>query len=97
MKKPGIDGGFWLCLALNMVLNLQWLIPAVILLACHFVLGISLWWFVAAVAIWFLWIFVTCIVLAYVAGSAKPTDANVAPDPEKREEIMRKSAELINR
>ena len=33
---------------LSLALHWQWSIPAWILLVCHFVFGISIWWFVGA-------------------------------------------------
>lgn len=44
--------GFFACLLINIVLNIEWSIPAWILLACHFIFDISIWWFVAALALW---------------------------------------------
>ena len=36
-----------------MLLNIRWTLPAWILLACHFIFKISIWWFVLAIGIWF--------------------------------------------
>lgn len=52
MRRPIRNDGFWLCTLLNMIFNLEWTIPAWILLALHFLLDISIWWFVAALGIW---------------------------------------------
>ena len=43
MRRHSGGGGFWLCLLLNLLLNLEWSIPAWICLALHFWLGLSLW------------------------------------------------------
>lgn len=54
MRKTKKRGGFFLCLGINMLLNLEWSIPAWILLALYCWLGISLWWFVGAMVLWVL-------------------------------------------
>ena len=54
MRRTKRNGGFLLCLLINMALNPEWSIPAWILLALHFWLGISIWWFVGAFALWIL-------------------------------------------
>ena len=57
MRRTKRKGSFFLCLLINMMLNLEGAIPAAILLILHFVLGWSLWWAVAAFGIWLLWLF----------------------------------------
>lgn len=53
MRRWGRNsGGFLLSLLLNMLLSLEWSIPAWIMLALHFWLDISIWWFVGALALW---------------------------------------------
>ena len=54
MRRTKRSGGFLLCLLLNMALNAEWSIPAWILLGLHFWLGISVWWFFAALVLWIL-------------------------------------------
>ena len=53
IRRTKRSGGFWLSLLLNMLLNLEWTIPAWILLALHFVFDWSIWWFVLALALGF--------------------------------------------
>ena len=52
MKKPRNAGGFFLSLLFGFIFNLEWSIPAWILLILHFVIEISIWWFVGALALW---------------------------------------------
>ncbi len=52
MRRTKRGGSFLLCLLINMVLNPEWSFPAWILLGLHFWLGISIWWFVGALALW---------------------------------------------
>ena len=54
MRKTKITGGFLLCLLLNLLLNLEWSIPAWLLLGLHIWLSISIWWFIGALAFWIL-------------------------------------------
>lgn len=98
MKRPGIDGSFLLCLLLNMALNLHWTIPAWILLACHFAFGISLWWFVGALGLWFAGMIIFCVILSVVSGEAATAPSrNTRPDAEKRAEIFEKSRAVANK
>lgn len=52
MRKISQIGRFILRLLINMLLNLEWTIPAWVLLALHFWLGISIKWFIGALAFW---------------------------------------------
>ena len=54
MRRTQCGGSFLLCLLINLVLNLEWSIPAWILLALHFWMDISLWWFAGGLAFWIL-------------------------------------------
>ena len=47
-------GNFLVCLFLNLLMHLEGCVPALILLALHLWLGISVWWCVAALALWIL-------------------------------------------
>lgn len=46
--------GLYALLLMNLVFNLGWSVPAWILLAAHFILKISIWWFASLLIIWFL-------------------------------------------
>lgn len=78
MRRTKRSGGFFLCLALNMLLNLEGLIPAVILLGLHFWLGISFWWAVAAAALWVLGMILWMKIMGW-AGRCSNT-----PDPPRQ-------------
>jgi len=45
-------GTFFACLLFNLLFNLEWSIPAWILLAMHIFFGWKIIWFVIALAIW---------------------------------------------
>lgn len=54
MKKFRRQGSFLLTLLINLLLNLEWSIPAWVLLALHLWLGLSIWWFIGGLALWIL-------------------------------------------
>ena len=54
MRKTKRHSHFLLCLLLNMLLNLEWSMPAWILLGLYIWLGISIWWFFGAIMLWIL-------------------------------------------
>ena len=56
-------GGFLLSLLLNMVFNLEWTVPAWILLAMHFILGWHIKWFFIALAAWLAVILIKMLLL----------------------------------
>lgn len=67
MRKTNCSGGFLLCLLINIAINLEGIIPAVILLALHFWLGISVWWAVAALALWILGILAWMLIMNWAS------------------------------
>ena len=77
MRRTKRGGSFWLCLLVNLILNLEWTIPAWILLALHFWLGWSIWWFVLAVALWLLNTMFWMSIMGWAA------DCSNTPDPPK--------------
>jgi len=52
MRQTKISGSFLLCLLINLLLNMEWSIPAWILLALHIGLDLSIWWFIGGLAFW---------------------------------------------
>lgn len=58
MRRTKRSGSFLLCLAFNMLLNLDGLIPAAVLLVLHFVLDWSVWWSALAAGLWLAWLLV---------------------------------------
>ena len=47
-------GEFFACLLFNMLINLEWTIPAWILLAMHFIFDWNILWFWIALGVWLL-------------------------------------------
>lgn len=74
MRKTKRTGHFLLCLLLNLLLNLEGSIPAWILLVLHFVLDISVIWFVVALAIWILVLVLWMVFTGWAAKCANTPD-----------------------
>lgn len=54
MRNSKRSGSFFPCLFINILMNIEGLLPAVILLILHFWLKISVWWSVGAFIAWIL-------------------------------------------
>lgn len=74
MGKIKQRGSGWLCLVLNLLLNLEWSIPAWILLGLHFWLGLSLWWFIGALVLWILGILAGMWFVGWASGCGSRQD-----------------------
>lgn len=74
MRRTNRNGSFILCLLINMLLNLEWAIPAVILLALHFLLGISVWWSAIALGLWILGLVLWMHIIGWAAGCGSSHD-----------------------
>ena len=74
MRRTKRSGGFLLCLLINLLLNAQWSIPAWILLALHFWLDISIWWFVGGLAFWILCILADMWLIGWAAKCSSEKD-----------------------
>ena len=56
MCRTKRSGGFFPYLFINMLMNIEGLLPAVILFVLHFWLKISVWWSVGAFIAWILYL-----------------------------------------
>lgn len=82
MRTTNLDGGFLLCLFFNILLNLEGLIPAVILFGFHFLFGLSIWWSVFAIGLWILSIVFWMYFMRHArkaAGTPDPPKENKNP------------------
>ena len=77
MRRIKHGGSFLLCLLINLLLNMEWSIPAWILLALHIWLDISLWWFVGGLCLWILSIMIWMRIMGWA------TDCGSQKDPPK--------------
>ncbi len=73
MRKAN-SGNFFLALVLNLVLNLEWLIPAFLLLILHFTVKLSIFWFWLTFGIWIGGILITTLVLSWAGSCSEPPE-----------------------
>ena len=52
MRRTKRSGNYLLVLLINMLLNFELSIPAWVLLILHFVIDLSIWWFIGALGVW---------------------------------------------
>lgn len=71
MKKAN-SGNFFLALILNLVFNLEWVIPAVILLILHFTVNLPVFWFWLALGLWIGGILIITLVLGWAGRCSEP-------------------------
>ncbi len=90
MRRTKRSGNSIFCLLLNVLLNIEGLIPAAILLALHFWLGISVWWAVAALGLWLLWIILWMLLM----GAASKCSNEVPVHKENKNPYSSKNADL---
>ena len=65
---------FFLCLLFNLLLTLEWSIPAWILLALHYWLGLSIRWFWGGLAFWVLSILADMWLVGWAAKCGEQKD-----------------------
>ena len=63
-----------MCLLINMLLNLEGLIPFAILIILHFWVGISIWWAVLAFALWIVYLIIWMLIFRWVNKSSSFSD-----------------------
>lgn len=76
-KRPRVNGGFFAALGINLIFDLEWTIPAWILLVLHFVFDISILWFIGAIALWVVGVGVKTAVFSWLIREGN------RPDPPK--------------
>lgn len=97
MRRTNRSGSFAVCLLINMLLNLEGLIPAGILLILHFALGWKLWYTFAAVGLWILYLMIWMSIIGWAGCCGSTPDApkeNKNPYSNKNKNIKRKESSL---
>lgn len=74
MKRFHRHGGFLVTLLINLLLNLEWSIPAWVLLALRLWLGLSVWWFIGGLALWILRVLAGMWLMGWAAGCGNEKD-----------------------
>ena len=72
MRRTKRTGNFFLCLLFNMMLNFEGTIPAWILLILHFCIGISIFWFWLALALWIIYLLVWMKIIGWAGRCSTP-------------------------
>ncbi len=80
MRRTKRNGSFFLCLIMNMLLNIEGIIPIIILLVLHFVLDISIWW---AVGVFLAWIVYLILWMVFIGWAGKCGSARDLPKENK--------------
>ena len=74
MRRIKKSGSFLLCLVINLLLNLEWSIPAWVLLALHFWLEISIWWSIGGFAFWLLSVLADMWIIGWATSCSSEKD-----------------------
>lgn len=74
MRRTKRKCSFILCLLINMLLNIEWTIPAVILLVFHFLLDISVLWAAIALGLWVIGLVLGMLIIGWAAGCGSSHD-----------------------
>lgn len=74
MRRTKRNGSFLISLLINMFLNIEGVIPAVVLLVLHYYFDISVWWSVFALALWILYLIIWMLILGYVSRCSNTPD-----------------------
>jgi len=77
MRRTKRTGNFFICLLFNMLLNLEWSIPAWVLLILYFWVGLPLICFWIAFVAWII------IILCWMSVIGWASDCSNQPDPPK--------------
>ena len=77
-KRYKGNGGFLTAWCINLIFDLEWTIPAWILLALHFFLDISILWFIGAMVLWIAFVGIKTAVLSWLVREGN------RPDPPKK-------------
>ncbi len=81
MRKSKLDGNFFICLLINILLNLEGAIPGAILLVLHFIFEISVWWSVGAFALWIIYILLWMIIFGWANQASSKNEYRENKNP----------------
>ena len=87
------DNGFLLCFLMNLLFDLEWSIPAWLLLILHFVLDWSIWFFVAALAAFVCGVLLKTAFISWAASVGNTPDKpkkNLNPYSNSTEQMLQK-------
>ena len=85
--------GFLLCFLMNLALDIGWSIPAWAALAAHFVLKISVLWFVLLLSVWLAAVLLRTVIISWVSRCSGASDSpkkNVNPYSASTSDFIKK-------
>ena len=74
MRRSRRGGSFFISLLFNMLINLEGSVPALILLALHFLIDISIGWFFLALSLWILYLVLWMLFVGWASSAASTPD-----------------------
>ena len=80
MRNSKRSGSFLLCFFINMLMNIEGLLPSVVLWVLHFWLKISVWWSVGTFIAWILYLIMW---MAFIGWAGKCGSARDLPKENK--------------
>lgn len=97
MKRSSYSGGFFLCLLINILLNIRLTIPGWILLILHFLFPvISIWWFVGYMGAFLLYMLIWQLVW-HIIGRIGASAKEIPPPKERNPYAVKGNSMPLNR
>lgn len=82
MRRTRYNANFFVTLLLNMFLNIEGLIISGILIALHFIFGISIWWGIGVFVAWIIYLISWMLIMGWAADcSNEPPKKTVNKNP----------------
>ena len=72
MRRTKVNTNFIFTILINMLINIDGAIPAIILLILHFIFNISIWWSIIAFLAWIIYLLVWMLVLGFANRCSTP-------------------------
>ena len=99
MRRTRRSGGFLICLLINIILNLDGAIPAVLLLIGHYAFGVPLWLAIAAFALWLVGMIVYMLIMGWYIGQDDdlPQKSKRVNNPYAKKGVIIKDGKVIEK
>ena len=91
MRNSKQKSGFFPCLFINILMNIEGLLPAVILLILHFWIKISVWWSVGAFIAWIIYLIMWMVFISWAGRCGAERDL-----PKKTKIRIQSEVRIIN-
>ena len=96
MRRVSRGHGFLISLLINMAFRAEWLVIAIVLFVLNRVLGLSIWFMVAALAVWVIYSLVVTLLLSMAnrLGNVKD-EPKINKNPYSSGEVQKESKDLM--